>query len=189
MKLSRAIFGMVICATVLIASAARAGAGPATQAGAATQPAGQLSLDVVTEEGQKLIRATLTAGGKPVEDATISFGVRRTFGVLVLGQDKTLDDGTAAVPFPADLPGSAEGVLKVVAKVTAPAAFASVEKEASFGGAVKVDTASHPLPRALWSPHAPVELIIPIVVLLAGVWSTYAFAIAQIIAIKKGAKP
>src|SRR5437762_10594386 len=70
-----------------------------------SQPKADISLALVTEEGKQLIRAVVVANGKPVENATVSFGVRRTFGTLVLGEDRTLDDGSAAVPFPNDIPG------------------------------------------------------------------------------------
>ena len=42
--------------------------------------------------------ATVTMGGKALPDASVVFSARRTFGALPLGEDKTLDDGTAAVP-------------------------------------------------------------------------------------------
>lgn len=163
-------------------------AAPSSQPASSTQSNAQVSLDLVTEEGQQQIRATVVSGGKPIENATVSFGVKRTFGTLVIGEDKTLDDGTAAVKFPADLPGGPDGVLIVTAQATPPGTNVPVYAEAKLSGAAKVALPSQPLPRALWAPHAPLELIIPIVLLLLGVWSTYAFAVAQIIAIRRGAK-
>jgi hypothetical protein len=153
-----------------------------------TQPKAQISLALVTEEGKQLIRAIVVANGKPVENATVSFGVRRTFGTLVLGEDKTLDDGSAAVSFPKDLPGGPKGQLQVVAEIKSPATFASIRTEATFDGARRLDVNADSLPRALWAPRAPYALIIPIVLLLAGVWATYAFVFVQVLAIRKGAK-
>jgi len=154
----------------------------------ATQPKAQISLALVTEEGKQLIRAVVLANGKPVENAKLSFGVRRTFGTLVLGEDQTLDDGSAAVPFPKDIPGGPRGQLQVVAEIKSPAAFASLRTEAVFDGAKPLVANADPLPRALWAPRAPYALLIPIVLLLAGVWSAYAFVFAQVLAIRKGAK-
>ena len=154
-----------------------------------TQPQAQISLALVTEEGKQLIRAIVLANGKPVENATVSFGVRRTFGTLVLGEDRTLDDGSAAVPFPKDLPGGPKGQLQVIAEIKFPAAFASLRTEAILDGAKVVSVNPEPLPRALWAPRAPYALIIPIVLLLAGVWATYAFVFVQVLAIRRGAKP
>ena len=161
---------------------------PARAAEATTQSKAELSLDSVTEEGQKTIRATVKVNGKPVENVAVSFAIKRTFGMLALGDDKTLDDGTAAMKFPTDLPGDAEGNLQVVAQIKAPAEYAGDSVQASLGGAKKFVADSSPLPRALWSPTAPYELIIPITVLLCGVWSAYAFVVAQIVGIRKGAR-
>jgi hypothetical protein len=187
MNVARPLRLLMIVAITLPGWCAVVRAEPSTQP-ATTKPSARVMLDVVTEEGQKQLRATVLAGDKPVENATVSFGVKRTFGTLTIGEDKTLDDGTAVVRFPADLPGGREGVLAVVAHATLPGASAPVHGEASFDGARKVAVSDEPLPRALWAPHAPVALILPIVALLAAVWSTYAFAISQIVAIRKGAK-
>jgi hypothetical protein len=154
----------------------------------ATQPKAEISLALATEEGKQLIRAVVVANGKPVENATVSFGVRRTFGTLILGEDRTLDDGSAAVPFPKDLPGGPKGQLQVIAAIKSPAAFASLRTEATFSGAKAVAVNADSLPRALWAPRAPYALLIPIALLLAGVWSTYAFVLAQVLAIRRGAK-
>jgi hypothetical protein len=165
-------------------------AGPAAAPPAATgptsAPSAEVSLQLVTEDGEKLIRAVVTSGGKPVENATVSFGVKRTFGTMKVGEDHTLDDGSAAARFPADLPGGPTGELEVVAQVEAPAQFAPARAEARFEGAKKFVPAAKSLPRALWARRAPYALMAPIVVLLAGVWSAYAFVVSQILAIRKG---
>ena len=103
-------------------------------AGPASRPAADVSLELVTEDGEKLLRAVVTSGGKPVENATVSFGVKRTFGTMKVGEDRTLDDGSAAVKFPSDLPGGPGGALDVVAQVEAPAEYAPARAEARFGG-------------------------------------------------------
>jgi hypothetical protein len=177
---------VLFAASAIAAQAAGAPAKPTTAT--STQPDVKLSLDVVTEDGQKLIRAVVTAGGKPVENANISFGIKRTFGTLLLGEDRTLDDGSAAVKFPADIPGGPTGTLDVTAQIIAPPQYASIRAQGSFGGAKKFNSNSKPLPRALWAPRAPYPLLIPIVVLVAGVWLAYAFVFIQVLAIRKGAK-
>lgn len=163
---------------------------PTTSAAATTQPriACQVSIDVVSEEGQKLIRATVLAKSKPVENVTLIFGVKRTFGTLVLGEDKTLDDGTAAVKYPADIPGGLDGKLEVVAEIKAPADYVPARAQATLEGARKLVVDPNPFPRALWGRRAPFELLVPIALLLGGVWSAYAFVFAQILAIRRGAK-
>jgi len=154
-----------------------------------TQPAAKVVLAVVTEDREKLVRATVTAlDGKPVENASVQFFVCRTFGDLKLGEDKTLDDGTAAVRFPTGLPGGATGELQLCALVKAPAPYTGASAVITDAGGLLVKPVADPFPRALWAPHAPLPLLVVICSLLAGVWTTYAFVVSQIIAIYKGPK-
>jgi len=104
-------------------------------------------LSVTTEEGQKMLEAAVTLDGKPVEDATVEFLVKRTFGAIAIGQDKTLDDGTAAVKFPADLPGNAAGMLHVLAEVRLPALHAGARTEADLPGGLAMPLAVQEYPR------------------------------------------
>ena len=148
-------------------------------------PPAQLTLSTTVEDGKKMIVATLRADGKPRAGAKVVFEVPRTFGVLVLGEDATLDDGTAAVAFPADLPAGAEGKLKVNARIKEPAELAAVRADAVFDGARKVVSKPDPFPRALWGPQAPLALVAAITVLLSAVWLTFARVVYQLIRIRK----
>lgn len=162
-------------------------AAPAQTTQATTQAAtAQLKLQLVTEEGHKKIQATLTDNGKTIENATVAFFARRTFGELALGKDQTLDDGTAEIDFPADLPGNAAGELLVTAKVQIPGKYANVSAQATFGGAKIIPSTSDEYPRALWAPRAPWLLVITIVGILAAVWCVYSYVVAQLWAVYRG---
>jgi hypothetical protein len=152
----------------------------------ATVPAVELKIQLTMEEGKKQIQATLTAGGRPVEGATVAFTVKRTFGDLPIGRDQTLDDGTAAVAFPADLPGGVTGELQVIASVQAPTKYSQVVTHATFGGAAIVHPAEDEFPRALWAPRAPWLLVGTIVGILTAVWCVYACVVAQLWALSRG---
>ena len=184
------VLPLLIAGVGILGLAGRSAAGqtPATQP-ATTRPAANVTLNVVTEDREKLIRATITTSdGKPIENAAVQFFVRRTFGDLKLGEDKTLDDGTAAVPFPTGLPGGLTGELELCAEVKSPASYAGACAAITDNGGRVVKPAADPFPRALWAPHAPLPLLIVICSLVGGVWITYAFVVSQIIAIRKGAK-
>jgi len=112
--------------------------------------------------------------------------IRRTFGNLIVGTDTTLDDGTAAVAFPSDLPADYDKTLDVIAVIKAPPQYAAVSEEAKLAGGIPLLTPVDPFPRALWAPHAPWPLLLTIGILLAGVWITYAFTVIQVIFIKRG---
>jgi len=154
----------------------------------ASQPAGKVALAVVTEDGQKLIRATVTQAGKPLESAAVEFSVRRSFGSLKLGNDTTLDDGTAAVKFPTGLPGNSAGELSLIAEVKTPPNLAGACAEIVSSGGTITPPDPDPFPRSLWSPRAPLPLLVVVFGLVVAVWSTYAYIVFQIVAIRKGAE-
>jgi hypothetical protein len=145
----------------------------------------QITLQLTTEENQKTILATVTAGGKPLKGATVAFSVKRTFGNLIIGKDQTLDDGTAATPFPADLPGGTNGELKVAAMITDPPQYGDARAEATFGGARVISLNTEEFPRALWAPQAPLALILTIALLVVLVWGTYIYVVVQLVRIRK----
>jgi Ni/Fe-hydrogenase subunit HybB-like protein len=140
------------------------------------------------EDGETVLLATVTVDGEPVEGARVGFFVPRLFGDMVLGDDLTLDDGTAVVAFPHDLPGNEAGELTVIARVLAPEALEGARGEAVVDGALPASAAVGILPRALWSDRAPLGIVAVIVALLLIVWATYAFVVLQLVRIRGLAK-
>lgn len=148
----------------------------------------QIAVSTRVEEGKKVLVATVTNKGKPVEGVRVAFSVERAFGWLLLGKDTTIDDGTAAVAFPEGLPGGSKGELHVRATAEDPAVYATLSGSATLTGARVVTTDVDAFPRAIWAPRAPIPLILTVCVLLTGVWSTYLFVVIQLARIAKGAK-
>lgn len=144
----------------------------------------QIAISTATEEGKKVIIATVTRDGKLIEGAHVIVQAKRTFGNLTLGEDDTLADGTVAVPFPSDLPSGPEGRIQVVAQIKSPPELAAMATQ-MFDGARKVVPPEDPFPRALWSPHAPLGLLITIGSMLTIVWSVYLFVVIQLVKIRK----
>ena len=155
----------------------------------ATQPAitPNLALTTGTDEGKKVIIATVKLHDKALEGAKVAFFARRTFGELKIGEDTTLDDGTAQLRFPSDLPGGPTGQLQITARIMAPSQYASARASATFGGAAIIPVEDQPFPRAVWAPRAPLPLILTFIVLLSGVWGTYFFVLSQLFCIAKRA--
>ncbi len=145
-----------------------------------------LALATTVEEGKKQLVATVKIEGKPVADATVLFFAKRSFGSLLLGQDVTLDDGTAAVAFPSDLPGGQTGEIEFIAQVKPSAKLAAVEIHQTMKGGVVVVPSDPSLPRALWAPRAPLVEIGAIDAILIVVWATYLYVVVQIIGIRRG---
>ena len=174
-----------------------------------------LVLTSEVEDGKKMLIATVTRDGKPLEGVPISFYVDRTFGKLLIGEDKTLEDGSAAVPAPEGMASGPGGELKVTAQATLPDAppaetQATTEVAApstpaepvasraatppriigarfTFKGGSRV-LQEQGAPRALWAPRAPVPLLAIVTGILVVVWGSYVFVVSQIIKIKQGAE-
>ncbi len=151
-----------------------------------TLPRPAVTIRDAVEEGQHVLVATVTLDGSPVEGAQVSFFVERTFGLLALGREETLDDGTSAVPFPEGLPGGPAGELRIVAEVAAAAGFAATRARAALSGGAVVAAGGDPFPPALWSPTAPWALILAAIVLFGGVWGTLGYVLVQIVRIRRG---
>ena len=150
---------------------------------AAEPPA--ITLRVDNEDGKKVLVATVTADGKPVENVKVAFFARRTFGALALGAEVTLDDGTAADPFPVTLPGDDRGRLRLSAALAnRPRDAAPVRAEALFEGGVPFHAESQTAPRALWSSRAPFILLVNIGVLVGLVWAAFAYVVFQLFRIR-----
>src|SRR5262249_42042815 len=131
-----------------------------------------ISIATAVEEGKKMLVATVTREGKPVAGARVAFLVKRTFGQLALGEEVTLDDGTAAVLFPAGLPSDPDGKLRLAAEIKSPTDLSTVRGEAALTGGAPRVVETNPFPRALWSPRAPLPLVLTIATLVGGVWCT-----------------
>lgn len=169
---------------VTIVAAAAAGAQSVT----GRRDEARVELTRRSEDGQEMLVATVTVSGRPVSGVQVGFTTPRHFGRLLLGEDVTLADGTAAVAFPTSLPADRTGVLPVRAEVVSPEALAGLAVELQVSGARPRVAGREEFPRALWSPRAPLALLATIAFLLLCVWSTYAFVIRQLVGIHRLAR-
>lgn len=177
------------CFTLLAQASTATASTPSTPAAApqTTTPKPDIALKLSVEEGKRVIVATVKTNDKPLEGAKVAILVKRTFGDLALGTEETLDDGTAAVPFPEGLPGDGQGMLQVVAELKSPKEFVGARAQTTLPGGRIIPPEKEPFPRALWSPRAPLVLVATIFVVLGAVWGTYTYVVVQLIKIRKNA--
>lgn len=139
-----------------------------------------LALDLSPrEDGSVLARATLhDARGSPLVDAPVAFVLHTSVGGdLVLGNPKTIDNGSAVLKIPAT---GAESV-RVTASFDGGNGLAYAETSQEL--ALSVPAMAHPLD-PLSTPTAPPALALALLVVLGGVWATYSFVVFQIIRIR-----
>ena len=155
---------------------------PAVTANSAgAQEAARIELSKASEGAEDMLVATVTLGGRPAPGVAVAFFAHRHLGLLSLGDDETLDDGTAAVAFPRAFPGDPSGNVRFRVTVLSPDSLAGTTAEATMSGGVPARRDVGELPRALWSTRSPVGLLVGITVLLLCVWSTYAFTLWQLV--------
>ncbi len=138
------------------------------------------------EGGQREIIATVTANGKPAAGVGVGFELARTFGSLPLGEDTTLEDGTAAAPFPKGLGTDADGGWTVKVVLRSPEPFQGQEATVRIP-ATAAELPVRPAPaRELWARHAPWSLLAAVGALMASAWAAYGFAAYQLFRIGQG---
>jgi Ni/Fe-hydrogenase subunit HybB-like protein len=169
---------------ILLLACGVAAAAPLSTARAQTaQAKAVIELTRTVEDKQEMLVAKVSANGLPVKGATVAFSVRRTFGLMALGEDQTLDDGTAAVKYPAALPGDVTGELTFRVVLRSPPELNGSLAEVKLAGAPARPWRSVP-PRALWSSRVPLAVPAIIGFLVLCVWSTYAFVATQLAALR-----
>lgn len=124
----------------------------------------------------------------PVIETEVSFFVQRLFGAMPANEEfvvSTDENGKAIFSYPQDIMGDHSGKITLIAKIVNNKLFGTVEtkSDAPWGMILPVET--NPFPRALFMPRAPLQLIITLVVIFAGIWITYFFIFYQLKKISK----
>jgi hypothetical protein len=109
----------------------------------------------------------------PVDGASIKLFVHRTFGQLLLDEEKvTNKDGIAIFQIPDKLPGDTAGNIRVSARFTNEELFGSVIKDTVLNAGVRTIPVSLVADRAMWNNvrKAPVWIILTYSLGLLAAW-------------------
>jgi len=88
----------------------------------------------------------------PVKDAGVKLFVKRTFGLLLLDEEKTTDEeGIANFSIPPGLPGDTVGNIRVSARFSDEDKFGTTSKDTVLQAGVKVIPVSLVKERAMWN--------------------------------------
>lgn len=144
----------------------------------------------IEEEGVYSVQVKLvdlsTGAEIPVPEAAIGLFVRRQFNPLKVGEGTTDEAGEATIEFPGKLPGNAEGNLQVIARLDEDENFGFLE--ANFIGkkwGTPVSDKLEDQPRALWSAHPPVWMLITFIVMMTAVWGHYIVIVYELFRLRK----
>jgi hypothetical protein len=155
----------------------------------------KIVLSFYEEDSVKYVKVTATqfdaAGNEtPLGPADISISVPKMFSMLKLGQISVDSTGIGSMEFPTDIIGDSLGELNVVAGIDENEiyGFVTAYGENNWGLPKHLISPDRPS-RELWTPIAPLWMIITLIVMLVGVWGHYTYAVIQLILIKKSNKP
>lgn len=126
----------------------------------------------------------------PIGEGTVIIGVPKMLSNLKIAEITLDSTGIGTAEFPLDIIGDSLGNLTVIASIEENDIFgtvtgSSVNKWGLHKHLISPDRPS----RELWTPIAPLWMIITLIIMLLGVWGHYVYAIVQLVMIKKSSKP
>lgn len=133
----------------------------------------------------KIQATALSADGPmPIVEATVSIYVKRMFSNLKVAEGTTDADGMVEVDFPIGLSGDQDANLDITAKIEETEEYGNLEANMIKPWGKPVSYAITELPKALWSDHPPVWMIVTFFVLMGTVWIHYLIIIFKLFRIK-----
>jgi hypothetical protein len=125
----------------------------------------------------------------PMVNSDVYLFVPRMFSMLKFQDGWLGEDGTGESDFPSDITGDSLGVVRVFARIEESTDYGNLEASAETGWAQPMHHERREGPqRELWTPIAPLWMIITLIIMLAGVWGHYFYAIIQLVFIYKAGK-
>jgi hypothetical protein len=133
----------------------------------------------------KLLATALSADGpKPIEKASVAVYVKRMFSSLKVADGETDADGMVEVDFPKGLSGDQNANLNITAKIEETEEYGNLEASMIKAWGKPVSYEITELPKALWSDHPPVWMIVTFFVLMGTVWIHYMIILVKLFLIK-----
>ena len=166
---------------------------PAADASFSAKPA-KIKLSFSIEDSLRVLKVTATQKNEKGEEVAISketviIYVPRLFSNLKIGEIALDESGTGTLEFPKEIVGDTLGNLVVIAKIEEHDKFGFVQGSNVINWGVHKQYYKAEVPsRELWTPIAPLWMIITLLVMLAGVWAHYMYAVYELIMIKRLSK-
>jgi len=125
--------------------------------------------------------------GKEVAIAGTEVGifVKRSFLPMKIGTATTDSSGEATVEVPGNLPGDAKGNITLLAKLDENETYGNLESSVIQQWGVPVSDVIKEQPRALWSPHPPIWMLVTFIVLMSVVWGHFFVIVYQLWRLRK----
>ncbi len=150
---------------------------------------GRLIITPVKEDSLLSVQVKLIDVGTgteiPVPETLVGIFVKRSFFPLKVGEGTTDVNGEATVEIPNNLPGDAKGNITLLAKLDENETYGNLEASVLQPWGTPVSDKMSDLPRALWSTHPPLWMLITFIILVGTVWGHYLVIIIQLFRLRK----
>jgi hypothetical protein len=166
---------------------------PGAEASFNAKPA-KIRLFFSIEDSLRVLKITATQKNEKGEEAaipkeTVLVYIPRLFSLLKIGEITLDENGIGSMEFPKEIVGDTLGNLVVMAKIEEHDIFGFVQGQNVINwGAHKQYYKAEVPSRELWTPIAPLWMIITLLVMLAGVWAHYLYAVYELVMIKRLSK-
>lgn len=155
----------------------------------ATMKRALLEITPIKEDSLLTVQVKLSDIGlgeaTPIKEATIGIFVKRSFLPLKVGEGTTDENGEATIEFPNDLPGDPKGNLTLIARLDENEIYGNLEASSVQNWGVPVSDKIENQPRALWSTHPPMWMLITFIVLMVTVWGHYIVIVYELFRLRK----
>lgn len=121
----------------------------------------------------------------PIKETDLGVFVKRLFNPLKLGEGKTDEAGEAVIEIPGNLPGDAKGNLTLIGRLDENETYGNVEASIVQPWGTPVSDEVKELPRALWSSHPPIWMLVTFIILMTAVWGHYIVIIFELFRLRK----
>lgn len=121
----------------------------------------------------------------PVPETDLAVYVKRLFNPLKIGEGKTDETGEASIDIPKNLPGDDKGNLTLLARVQENEVYGNIETPLVEQWGTPVSMEVKEFPRALWSAHPPMWMLITFAILMTTVWGHYLVITIKLFLLKK----
>lgn len=149
----------------------------------------RLEITPVKEDSLLTVQVKLVDVGTgeeiPVKETTVEIFVTRMFLPMKVGEGTTDENGEASIEFPNNLPGDAKGNITILAKLEENDSYGNLEASAVEKWGIPVSDKPEEQPRALWSSHPPMWMLITFVILMVAVWGHYIVIVYELFRLRK----
>ena len=125
----------------------------------------------------------------PVASEKVIIYVPRLFSLLKIGEADLDAEGNATFEFTGHIVGDTLGNLRILVKIEENEIFGYLQGQNTINWGVPKQYYKAEVPsRELWTPIAPMWMVITLIVMLAGVWAHYVYAVYELVMIKRQSK-